>query len=286
MKRMFIAKNIGFCFGVKRAVETAEKLLEEIPQLYTIGDIVHNPLVIERLKKKGLIICSSVKDVKGDYFLVRSHGLPKKELEELKKNNKKIFDMTCPFVKKIHHYVENFIKRGYHIIIIGNKTHPEVLGIKSCGEKIDVLEDKVDFEKIKSKRLKKVVVIGQTTLNFNDYLQVVKDIVKKIDVKEILVINTICKVTEEREKESMEIAKRVDAVFVLGSKESSNTRKLYETCRKFCSNTFYVENFLDLCKINLNKFKNIGIVSGTSTPNFFINDVIEYFRKKKYEEVK
>ncbi|MCM8818421.1 MAG: 4-hydroxy-3-methylbut-2-enyl diphosphate reductase [Candidatus Omnitrophica bacterium] len=285
MKKLIIAKNIGFCFGVKRAVETAEKLLETISSLYTIGNIVHNPLVIEKLKKRGLVICNSIEEIKGKYFIVRSHGLSKKEIEKLKKENKKIFDMTCPFVKRIHYLVENWNKKGHYVIIIGNKNHPEVLGIKGYGAKVEVLEDKEDVEKIKNRSYNKILIVGQTTLNFKKYLEVIENIMKKISASEILVLNTICKITEEREKEAMKIAQDVDAVLVLGGKESSNTKKLYKVCKKICKNTFYIEKFLDLNKIHYDRFKSIGIVSGTSTPYFFIDEVVKYFKKNKYKEV-
>ncbi len=283
--KLLIAKNIGFCFGVKRAVETTEKLLEKIPVLYTVGDIVHNPLVMEKLKKKGLVVCNSTEEIKGEYFLVRSHGISKNEIEKLKKTNKKIFDMTCPFVKRIHYWVENLDKKGYYIIIIGNKNHPEVLGIKGYGKKIDVLEKKEDLKKIKGKKVDKIAIVGQTTLNFKNYLGLVENIIKKMEGREILILNTICKITEEREREAIEIAKKVDAVLVLGGKESSNTRKLYKICKKICKNTIYVEKFLDLRKIYYNNFKSIGIVSGTSTPYFFIDEVVGILKKNKYKEV-
>lgn len=285
MKKLIVAKNIGFCFGVKRAVETAEKLLEKISSLYTIGNIVHNPLVIKKLKKEGLIVCNSIEDVKGKHFLVRSHGLSKNEIEKLKKGNKKIFDMTCPFVKRIHYLVENLDKKGYNVIIIGNKNHPEVLGIKGYGKRVKILEDKKDVEKIKNKNFSKISIVGQTTLNFKKYLELIEKIMKTIEGREILVFNTICKITEEREKEAKKIAEEVEAVLVLGGKESSNTKKLYQICKKICKDTFYVEKFSDLSKIYYHKFESIGVVSGTSTPIFFIEEVVNYFKKNQYKEV-
>jgi 4-hydroxy-3-methylbut-2-enyl diphosphate reductase len=278
MKKLLVAKNIGFCFGVKRAVEETEKLLKKF-SLSTIGDIVHNPMVMEKLKSKGLNVFNSIKELKGKYFLIRSHGLSKKDIEKIKKLGFEIFDLTCPFVKKIHNLVENLNKKNYYIIIIGNKNHPEVLGIKGYGEKIDIIEKKKDFFNFKNKKMEKVAIIGQTTLNFNCFLGFAKDIINKINAREFLIINTICKVTEEREKEGIEIAKKSDAVFVLGGKGSSNTKKLFNICKNFCKNTFHIEKISDLGKINLNKFEKIGIVSGTSTPHFFINEVLEYIKK-------
>ncbi len=279
MKELLVAKNIGFCFGVKRTIEETEKLLEKFSSLSTIGDIVHNPIIMEKLKSKGLNVYNSIKELKGKYFLIRSHGLSKKEIEKIKKLGFEIFDLTCPFVKRIHNLVENLNEKSYYIIIIGNKNHPEVLGIKGYGKKINIIEKKRDFLNIKDKKMEKVAVIGQTTLNFNYFLDFVKDIINRVNANELLVINTICKVTEEREKEGIEIAKKSDAVFVLGGKKSSNTKKLFNICKKFCANTFHIEKISDLSKINLDKFKKIGIVSGTSTPHFFINEVIEYIKK-------
>ncbi|MCM8805076.1 MAG: 4-hydroxy-3-methylbut-2-enyl diphosphate reductase [Candidatus Omnitrophica bacterium] len=279
MKKLIIAKNIGFCFGVKRAVETSEKLLEKIPSLDTVGDIVHNPLVMEKLKSKNLNVCNSIKEIKGKYFLIRTHGLSRKEIEELKNRKIKIFDMTCPFVKKIHYLVENLNKKGYHIIIIGNKNHPEVLGIKGYGEKINIIEKEKDIFYCKKNKMEKIAIIGQTTLNFSFFLRFIEIILKKIKAKEVLIYNTICKVTEEREEEGKEISKKVECVLTLGGKESSNTKKLFEICKKICENTFYIEKISDLSKINFKKFKSIGIISGTSTPNFFIKEVIEYLKK-------
>jgi 4-hydroxy-3-methylbut-2-enyl diphosphate reductase len=279
MKELLVAKNIGFCFGVKRAVEETEKLLEKFSSISTIGDIVHNPIIMEKLKSKGLNVCNSIKKLKGKYFLIRSHGLSKKDIEKIKKLGFEIFDLTCPFVKKIHNLVENLNKKSYYIIIIGNKNHPEVLGIKGYSKKINIIEKEEDFLNLKKKKMEKVAIIGQTTLNFNCFLGFAKDIINKINAREFLIINTICKVTEEREKEGIEIAKKSDAVFVLGGKESSNTKKLFNICKNFCKNTFHIEKISDLGKINLNNFKKIGIVSGTSTPHFFINEVIEYIKK-------
>jgi (E)-4-hydroxy-3-methyl-but-2-enyl pyrophosphate reductase len=285
MKRLIVAKNIGFCFGVKRAVEMAEKLLEKLESLSTVGDIVHNPLVMENLKFKGLKVYNSISEVKGKYFLIRSHGLAKKEIEKLKKANLEIYDMTCPFVKKIHYLVESLSNNGYNILIVGNKKHPEVLGIKGYGKNISVIENKLDVSKYRYYEKSKIAIVSQTTLNFNYYFDVVKNIINMIEAKEILVLNTICKITEEREKESAEIAKFVDAIFVLGGRESSNTKKLFKICKKECKNTFFVEKISDLCKIKLTNFNNLGIISGTSTPDFFIKEVIEYLKKIGYKEV-
>jgi 4-hydroxy-3-methylbut-2-enyl diphosphate reductase len=285
MKRLIVAKNIGFCFGVKRAVEMTEKLLEKLESLSTVGDIVHNPLVMENLKFKGLKVYNSISEVKGKYFLIRSHGLAKKEIEKLKKANLEIYDMTCPFVKKIHYLVESLSNNGYNILIVGNKKHPEVLGIKGYGKNISVIENKLDVSKYRYYEKSKIAIVSQTTLNFNYYFDVVKNIINMIEAKEILVLNTICKITEEREKESTEIAKFVDAIFVLGGRESSNTKKLFKICKKECKNTFFVEKISDLCKIKLTNFNNLGIISGTSTPDFFIKEVIEYLKKIGYKEV-
>ncbi|MCS7181443.1 MAG: 4-hydroxy-3-methylbut-2-enyl diphosphate reductase [bacterium] len=285
MKKLIVAKNIGFCFGVKRAVEKTEELLSSLKSIATVGNIVHNPLVMENLKSKGLKVYDSIDMVKDENFLIRSHGIPKRDIEKLKRFNIKIYDMTCPFVKKIHKLVENLTKDKYKIFIVGNKKHPEVLGIKGYGKSIVVVENVKELKKYKNININKLAIIGQTTLTFENYIKTVKRILNILKAKEFLVINTICKVTEDREKESFQIAKLVDAVLVLGGKNSSNTKKIFRICKKECKNTFFVEKFSDLSKINLDIFKNVGVTSGTSTPNFFIIEIIEYLKKIGYKEV-
>jgi len=282
MKKIIMAKDIGFCFGVRRAVNMAEKILEKNRNLVSIGDIVHNPVVMEKLIKKGLKVFKEDKEIKTGPFIIRSHGLSPSKIKKLQQRGIEIYDATCPYVKKIHHLIEKLDRENFSIIIIGNRFHPEVMALKEYGDNVFIFDGKeIDFKK----KFEKVAVIGQTTLSFKKYFSFVKYIVEKIESEEIKVYNTICKVTENRQKQAGEISKRVDAVFILGGKNSSNTTKLYELCKLKNKKSFHIEKMEEFDKIDIHKFNSIGIISGTSTPEEFIKDVVEYLEKNNFKEV-
>ncbi|MCD6408626.1 4-hydroxy-3-methylbut-2-enyl diphosphate reductase [bacterium] len=282
MKKLIIAKNIGFCFGVKRTVEMAEKLLEKSGCLYSIGDIVHNPIVIEKLKEKGLKVVENEEEIEKVPFIIRSHGLGMKKLEKLKKREVKIYDATCPFVKRVHQLIKKLDIENYFIIIIGNKFHPEIKALKEYGSKCIVFEN---FKELRKFKFSKIAVVGQTTLSFFKYIEIVEKLIEKLKFEEILIYNTICKVTEERQKEAKEISKKVDLMLILGGKKSSNTKKLFEICKENNRMSFHIEKLEELCKIPFYKVNSIGITSGTSTPDYFIREVTEYIKNKGFKEV-
>lgn len=278
--KLVTAKNIGFCFGVRRTVQTAEKLLERYRCLYSIGDIVHNPLVMNRLKAKGLKVVESEKEVKDGPFIVRSHGIGPDTICRLKSRGVKIYDATCPSVKKIQALIKKLDRKKYLIIIIGNEKHPEVVGLKEYGSRVCVFRETASYH-LKNNNCYKSAVIGQTTLSFRDYLKSADSLLHATNFKETVVYNTICRVTGERQEESAEISKMVDMVLVLGGKTSSNTTKLYENCCRFNKRVFYIETMDELKKISLEGIKTVGLVSGTSTPQDFILAVSQYIKKKK-----
>jgi len=282
LKKIIIAKDIGFCFGVKRAVKIAEEILEKKGKLASLGDIVHNPFVMEQLIKKGLKVYREEKEIKNVPFIIRSHGLPVSKIKTLEKRQIEIYDATCPYVKKIHYLIENLDKENFFIIIIGNKFHPEVISLKDYGRNIFVLDEEI---KNFNTKFEKVAIIGQTTLSFKKYLELAGKLIKKIESKKTIVYNTICKVTENRQKQATEISREVDAVFILGGKSSSNTTKLYELCKLNNKRSFHIENLEEIDKIDLKKFNSIGIVSGTSTPEEFIDRVLNYLKKNDFKEV-
>jgi len=282
MKKIIMAKDIGFCFGVRRAVKMTEKILEKNKNLVSIGDIVHNPVVMEKLIKKGLKVCKEEKEIKKGPFIIRSHGLSPSKIKKLEGKGIEIYDATCPYVKKVHHLIEKLDRENFLIIIIGNRFHPEVMALKEYGDNVFVFDGEgIDFKK----KFEKVAIIGQTTLSFKKYFEFVEYLVEKIESKQIRVYNTICKVTENRQKQAKEISRKVDSVFVLGGKNSSNTTKLYELCKLRNKKSFHIEKMGEFDKIDIHKFNSIGIVSGTSTPEEFIKDVIEYLKKNNFKEV-
>jgi len=281
MREIIVGKSIGFCFGVKRAIKMAEKILEEKKVLYSLGDIVHNPIVMEDLISKGLKVIRSINILGNHPFIIRSHGLPSSLKEKVRKKTQYIYDATCPHVERVQKLVKNFSDEGYFIIIVGDKNHPEVKGLKDFAEKSKVVGKDNNF--YFKRNLKKVAIVGQTTLSFNEYFERVKMILDRLQAYEVKILNTLCKITQERQREAEELSRKADAFLVLGGKNSSNTRRLYNIGKKENENTFHIERLDELEKIRFEKFEKIGIISGTSTPEKFIEDVIEYLAKKGYK---
>ena len=277
---VIVAKTAGFCFGVKRAVTTVyEEIEKKEGTIYTYGPIIHNENVVKDLENKGVIVVNSkeeLKKIKNGIVVIRSHGVGKNIYNLLKKNDLKIVDATCPFVKKIHNIVEEKSKEGYNIIIIGDEKHPEVEGIMgwvSTEEKTSVsvidTEDKAEMYHTNNKN--KVCIVSQTTFNYNKFNKLVEIIGKK--GYDIIVVNTICNATNERQTEAAELAKKVDAMIVVGGRSSSNTQKLYEICKDECNNTYYIQTLEDLDLQRLQTCRCVGITAGASTPNNIIEEV-------------
>lgn len=276
MKNMevILAKTAGFCFGVKRAMDmVSEQIGKE--HIYTFGPIIHNEEVVEDLKQKGIGVIHSLQeaaDVPPGTIIIRSHGIDKKTHTALLELGWNIIDATCPFVKKIHRIVEEESGQGTQIVIIGNEHHPEVEGImgwcKTPPIVIDTDEKAMNFE---GKNGKKLCIVSQTTFNYKKFQDLVEIITKK--GYDIVVRNTICNATEDRQTEARALAQKADAMIVIGGKNSSNTQKLFEICREECENTYYIQTLRDL---DLNKFSCagcVGITAGASTPNNIIQEV-------------
>lgn len=278
MKKIIVSKNIGFCFGVKRTVEMAEQLLKKYGEIYSIGDIVHNPLVMEKLKLQGLKVVNSTDEIRGKRFIIRSHGIGHNVLECIKKKDIQVFDATCPLVKRIQALVRRLDKKKYFIIIIGDENHPEVIGLKEYGRDTLVFGHRGFSKKIK--RLERVAIVGQTTISFEEYIRKVRYLIGLPIGREVVVYNTICKVTGERQKEAADISRKVDVVFVLGGRNSSNTAKLYGTVKRYNRNAFYIERIEDINNIPLSKVKSIGLLSGTSTSDDFISEVKRHIKNR------
>ena len=272
------AKTAGFCFGVERAVNTVYKQIEthrEVP-IYTYGPIIHNEEVIKDLEKKGVTVLRSEEELDAleqGVVIIRSHGVEKRIYDKLEVKGIEIVDATCPFVKKIHNIVQKESQKEKYIIIIGNPKHPEVEGIRGwAGERVSVVQNAEDVEKLSLEKGEKVCVVSQTTFNYNKF----KDLVEIISEKsyDIHVLNTICNATKERQTEAKRIAEEVDAMIVIGDKHSSNTQKLFEICASACENTYYIQTLDDLYMNQLGSVvKTVGITAGASTPNNIIEEV-------------
>ena len=272
------AKTAGFCFGVKRAVDTVYEQLEKASEsttIYTYGPIIHNEEVVKDMKQKGVIVLQSEAELDAlteGTVIIRSHGVEKAIYDKLNAKGIKIVDATCPFVKKIHNIVQKESTNGNYIIIVGNPQHPEVEGIRGwAGIKAVVVQTKEDIDKLIIPENEKACVVSQTTFNYNKFKELVEIILKKS--YDVSVLNTICNATKERQTEAQSIAETVDAMIVIGDKHSSNTQKLFEICRKACNNTYYIQTLGDLDLNQLGSVETVGITAGASTPNNIIEEV-------------
>ena len=279
-----LAKTAGFCFGVKRAVDTVYKEAKKNQEtIYTFGPIIHNEQVVEDLEKNGVFVVNTVDELKGlktgTTVIIRSHGVGKYIYDLMEELGLHVVDATCPFVKKIHRIVERESNAGRGIIIIGNDKHPEVEGIKGwvAGE-ATVIETTQEAEDFFADEEAKLCIVSQTTFNYNKFNNLVEIISKKgYDIQSI---NTICNATEERQTEAKTIAGEVDSMIVIGGSHSSNTQKLFEICKKECDNTFYIQTLEDLDVEKLKDSKCVGITAGASTPNNIIEEVQKHVRIK------
>ncbi len=271
------AKTAGFCFGVRRAVETVYRQLKENPdrQIYTWGPVIHNAEVIRDMEEKGVRVVEQIddlKDIRDGIVIIRSHGVPRAFCEFLDQQGISYVDATCPYVKKIHRIVEEESGKGSHIVIIGNGEHPEVQGIKGWSESdVTVICTEEEANKFEAEKGKKICVVSQTTYNYNKFKELVEIISKK--GYDIVVLNTICKATQERQEEAADIAKAVEAMIVIGDRHSSNTQKLFEICNHLCNNTYYIQTLDDLDMNQLRSVETVGITAGASTPNKIIEEV-------------
>ena len=281
---VILAKSAGFCFGVKRAVNMVYEEVEKTNgPIYTYGPIIHNDEVVKDFESKGVVVIKDLiqlDEVEKGEIIVRSHGISRKEYEIMEEKGFTVIDATCPFVRKIHKLVDEHSKLGEHIVIIGNPNHPEVCGIRGWvnGDDVSIIESKEEAEEFTVNLDKKVCIVSQTTFNYNKFQELVEIIAEK--EYNIIVLNTICNATEERQTEARQIAKEVDAMIVIGDKNSSNTQKLFEICNTECEKTYYIQTSKDMDFGLLKSINNVGITAGASTPNNIIEEVSKNVRNE------
>ena len=276
---VILAKTAGFCFGVKRAVDTVYKEAGK-KNVYTYGPIIHNSEVVNDLKKKGVEVINSREELEAleeGTVIIRSHGVAREIYDLIHEKGLELVDATCPFVRKIHKIVEKAGNDGDQVIIVGSEHHPEVQGIKGwCTGEVHIISDAEQFEGIDLN--KPTTLVSQTTFNYKKF----QDIVEKIPKTryDIFVLNTICNATQERQVEAKEIASQVDVMIVIGGKNSSNTQKLYEICRRECKHTYYIQTLEDFKPEITGTVRSVGITAGASTPNQIIEEVHTNVRVK------
>ena len=277
---ILLAKSAGFCFGVQRAVDTAYKHADE-KNVYTYGQIIHNEEVVGDLAKHGVKILEDdeLDQIKDSKVIIRSHGAEKRVYDILEKNGNEIIDATCPFVKKIHNIVMDECGKGHTVIIIGDGKHPEVKGIMGwCMSEPVVIGTEEEAEKFvqsclngEYKPSENISIVSQTTFNYRKFHNVVDIIRNKL--YNVTAYKTICNATSVRQREAQEIASKVDAMIVIGGRNSSNTQKLYEISKKECENTYYIQTLVDLDLTTFESVSRVGITAGASTPNKIIKEV-------------
>lgn len=277
---VILAKTAGFCPGVRRAVETVyEEADKGEKPVDTFGPIIHNEEVVRELERKGVHVVEGEEGLaakKKGTLIIRSHGVSEEIYRRIEDGGYRIVDATCPYVLRIHRLVREYSDKGYWIVIAGSRNHPEVEGI--CGwadrDRTTVIADRAEAEKFDIPCSEKLFIVAQTTFNYNKFQDIVEIISKKGYDK--VVRNTICRATEERQREAAEISARVDAMIVIGGKNSSNSRKLFEICSERCVNTYFIQTKNDLDKSVFQCFDYIGITAGASTPNYIIEEVLKY----------
>ncbi len=280
---VIVAENAGFCFGVKRAVEMVYAEVNgsgENGPIYTYGPIIHNELVVGDLESRGVRVVNSIDELAAlptGTVIVRSHGVTKREYEQLVATGNRVVDATCPFVKRIHREVAKSSERGEYVLIIGDRTHPEVVGIIGwlIGD-YSVVDSEADIDGLQIDRTRKLTVVSQTTYNHKKFKELVEIIQKKGYY--VSVVDTICSATEERQTTARQIASTADAMIVIGGAHSSNTRKLYDICKRECESTFLIQTPDDLDIPLPDSVRTIGITAGASTPNTIIEEVQNYVR--------
>lgn len=284
-----VAEHAGFCFGVKRAVETVYEQLETGKTIYTYGPIVHNEEVVRELGERGVRVLESREELeavkapdvldagRAGTVIIRAHGVTEEICELMEKSGLERIDATCPFVAHIHRLVQSEDAKGKHIVVVGNPSHPEVEGIVSrCSGGATVLEDVSAAEKFSAKGGEKLFVVAQTTYNYNKFQDIVEILEKK--GYNVTVRNTVCNATEERQRAARALASMADVMIVIGGKNSSNTGKLYEICREECADTYYIQTQDDLHLELPKSVRLVGIAAGASTPNKLIEEVQNYVR--------
>ena len=283
---LIVGKMAGFCAGVKNAVDKTVKELENSKRIFCLGELTHNSVVMNKLISNGLKIIDEIEDGK-EKVIIRAHGVKKDVYEKAKKMGIKLIDLTCPRVLNIHKEAEKYANNGYYIFLIAESTHPETIGTYSfCGKNSFIIQNTEEVSKavkeFEKSKLKNILVISQTTFSIEKFNNIIDELEKNIDREKvnIAIDKTICDATRLRQEEAIDISKKVDLMIIIGGKNSSNTKKLYEIANKNCNKAIWIETKDELINEGLNKYEKIGITAGASTPKESIEEVIDFLKNK------
>lgn len=276
--KIIIGKTAGFCYGVRNAVTKTEEKLKELKHIDALGELVHNGEVIKKLETLGLRTIENLEQANKN-VIIRAHGITKQTYEKANNLGLQIFDFTCPSVLKTHEIAKKYANDDYFILLMGSKKHPEVIGTSSfCGENYYIIEEIDDIDigikKLKGTNLKKLLIFAQTTYSlekFNKFVEILTETLgNEIEIK---VLNTICNATKIRQEETANLSREVECMIIIGGKNSSNTKKLFEVAKANCRKSFLIETSDELDLDKIHSFETIGIMAGASTPDESIQDI-------------
>jgi 4-hydroxy-3-methylbut-2-enyl diphosphate reductase len=270
--KILVSEGIGFCTGVKRAIKIAlEAAGRSKTGVYSLGPLIHNPQVVERLRRMGIKPLRRLAGGKGQ-LVVRSHGTSPFTLAKAEGYGYQIIDATCPFVRKAQQNARRLYEKGYEVLIVGEKTHPEVKGIKSHVEgRAFVAEDAEQAKRLKFGQ--RVGIIAQTTVPIDTFAGIVSEVAKR--AREVLVFNTICSETTRRQERARALASGVDVLLVVGGRNSANTSRLQELCRSICPRTHHIETADEIDGRWFRAGMTVGVVAGASTPDWLVESIVE-----------
>ena len=267
--KVFFAKYLGFCYGVKRAIKIARENAGD--KCCTLGPIIHNPQMVERLRAEGVDAAENLSDIDEGTVIIRSHGVGPKVYEEIKAKGLKIVDATCPHVKKAQLSARDLVNQGYNVVIVGEKNHPEVKSIfEWAAQRTTIIETVAEAENFAS--CKKLGIVSQTTVSSEHFEKIVLQLLRKSG--DIKILRTICTATDQRQRAAMELAEKVDVMLVVGGRNSANTTKLAKLCEKKCK-TYHIETSDEISQDWFADSEKVGITAGASTPDWIIKAVEE-----------
>lgn len=271
-----VSKYAGFCFGVERALNLVKSAAKKKNKLYTFGPLIHNPQVVNNLKKKGVKVLNNLENVEeGSTVVIRSHGVSKDYIQKLKKNKVNILDATCPYVKTAQKKAKYLYEKGYKVIIYGQKKHPEVKAILSYTNYKGVVIEKISNYKLFND-VDRYGLVAQTTRRKKQFSKLATKYIE--NSKECVIFNTICNATYDRQQDAKKIAKNVDLMIVVGGKNSANTTKLYKIVKKV-KPAIHIETADEIDVDRIKQYNKVGITAGASTPEYLINDVINKIKR-------
>ncbi len=276
-----IAKEVGFCFGVRKAVDNLDNILEKNQDkyIYVTGPLIHNSEFLKKYENKNVDFSNNLDRVsENSVILIRAHGISdeerKKIMEKASETNSKVIDSSCPYVLRVHYFTKKMVNEGYHIVIIGDKDHPETRGYYlNVKDHCTVIKSSEEISMIP--KVKKIAVFAQTTMNNQKFKEIAKDLLTEFD--EVRVFMTICPPVLNRQKSVVELAKNVDLMVVLGGYNSSNTKKLKEICEKY-TQAVHIQRIHELDLKILEGKKKVGIAAGTSTPDWIIDEAYQFLK--------